>query len=77
MTLSARIQFPALEYLCIQQCEFIQVGNLDDVYLFELVPPANNAENHPQLKEITSSDENYLSSVSPENMLKQEASVCR
>jgi len=56
--------------------QFMQVGNLDDVYLFELVPPANNDDNHPQSKEVTSSDKNYLSSVSPENMLKQEAGVC-
>jgi len=56
----------------------IQIGNLDNIYLFELVPPASNGGNSLQsIKEITSSDTaSQPPRVTPEERLKHEAGVC-
>ena len=56
----------------------IQIGNLDNIYLFELVPPASNGRNSLQsIKEITSSDTaSQPPRVTPEERLKHEAGVC-
>ena len=56
----------------------IQIGNLDNIYLFELVPPVSSDGNSLQsVKEVTSSDTTFQPPrVTLEERLKHEAGVC-